>query len=209
MEKMTLIEQAVKRQEYFKQDCDKYVDKKHCNYTIFCAIYEDNTMETSKSPTILDGAVECLMIHHWVELKITNWYPWFSLEYINEKGVVTRGVLENGYTINLCKGWNFFENMDIRLERYGEKIYESSYNTKTPFEEKMKYVWSVFCKCVLCETTEEAKLIGKIAKNEMEILDLKQQLTEKEYCEKIHKKEIEMYRNLLEELKSILDNYNH
>ena len=202
---MEIIDLAKSRQERFQNECDRTPDRKHYNYTIFAAIYEDDSMETSTSPDILEDAEKCILIHNWVELKVTNWYPWFRLEYINEKKTVTLGVLDDGYTINIVGSYSFpiVHNAQIELNRYGEHIY-SPYIFKNSLEERLVSVWDVYCKCKEYKTTKEAQLIGKIAQNEIEILELKRKLSEKEFCEKLHAEKIAMYKQMLKEIEKLL-----
>lgn len=202
---MEIIDLAKSRQERFQNECDRTPDRKHYNYTIFAAIYEDDSMETSISPDILEDAEKCILIHNWVELKVTNWYPWFRLEYINEKKNVTLGVLEDGYTINVvgAYSWPLDYNPPIELNRYGEHIY-TPWISGYSLAERLVSVWDMYCRCKEYKTIKEAQLIGKIARSEIEILELKRKLSEKEFCEKLHAEKIAMYKQMLKKIEELL-----
>ena len=69
--------------------------------TLYVSIDEHDFVDCSTTPHILSQARKCILIHSRKVLAVSNWYTWYKVEYIDEEGCVTDGMLGNGFRTKL------------------------------------------------------------------------------------------------------------
>ena len=113
-----------------KDENNFYVD------TLYVAIDRYKFVTCSTTPHILSEATQCLLIHRRKTLAVTNWYSWYKVEYIDEEGAVTEGILKKGFILDI-DACGSFSNQVMEL-RYKDKVLYYCY---TPWEANLQHVW--------------------------------------------------------------------
>ena len=115
MNRVDFIELATYCIKRYKESFD--ADDKDNVYvdTLYVAIDKHNHLICSTTPHVLNDACECLLIHRRRALAVTNSYYWYKIEYIDEEGAVTDGVLKKGFSLWTGAGGSF-SNQIIQLQ---------------------------------------------------------------------------------------------
>lgn len=169
--------------------------------TCFVGINEEGKLLISQTPHILKNAVEVLLIHEYLTCGITNYYRFYSVEYINFKGEVSQGMLDNGYTMTI--DWTgSWKNQTMYLRKDNETVYFC----KRPWEQTLQKFWNVYKACLNCKTISEAVVIGKLALQDDKIDKLMAENKELNYMKILLATEVEQYKNILNDIKKQLQN---
>lgn len=102
--------------KYCQAEYKASLDGKNNKYskTIFVAIKEDNNILVSTTPHILAQAKKCILIHERSCLAISNWYSWYMVQFINEKGEVFVNRIDEEFELYTVAAGGF-ANQELRL----------------------------------------------------------------------------------------------
>ena len=168
--------------------------------TLYAAITKDNQVLTSSTPHILRNANKCILIHQRSKLALSNWYSWYKIEYINEEGCVFDIELGNGFTLDIM-AWGSYANQVMSLDYEGEHIYWC----KRPWTDKLPKVWEMYTKVKDLKTKGEIALIAELFRKDETILKLEKEKEDFKYKEELLKQERDQYKDLLDEIKEMVE----
>ena len=168
--------------------------------TLYVAILEDNQVLCSRTPHVLKNAEKCLLIHQHSKLAISNYYSWYNVEFIDEKGCVFDGNLGNGFKLDVCP-LNQFSNQMMRL------LYNQSelFWCEPPFEAHIAKVWELYTRLKDIQTMREICLIAELYRKDEKILELEKEVKDFSYTNQLLKQERDQYKELLDEIKEMVD----
>lgn len=172
---------------------ERYVD------TLFVAISKNNEVLCSKTSHILGDANKCILIHHKKQIAVTNWYDWYNMEYINEKGCVFDGNLTDGFSIEIT--WqNSFADQRMRLWYNGRIIF----SCRRPWENNMAKIWELYIRLKNIESDKEKKLVADLFKKDEKILELEKQNADLKFSNYLLEQERDQYKDLLEKIRDMI-----
>jgi predicted CopG family antitoxin len=169
--------------------------------TLYVSIDKDNNLICSTTPHVLNEANECLLIHRRSALAVTNSYYWYKIEYIDEDGAVTDGVLKNGFSLWTGASGSF-SNQIIQLQDEKRVLY----NCFTPFETNLQHLWDAYCRLKKAKSDAEIDLINELIEKDEKILDLMREVEGFKFSNYILEKERNQYKKLLNEIRDIVKN---
>ena len=194
---------------YCKQAIEqKWLGSGYSKYEIlYVSIREDDSIKMSQTPHILKKTKQCILIHSWQQLAVTNSYDNYYLQCINQNGEVLLNKLDDDYSVYIypstSKCW-----ARISLTRNSSKIYESDIwlNGEKILSQRFSYVWYLYKRSRKeCNTLEESKLLGKLAQTEQTVKELESKLVDHSVREQLLMAEVLQYRLLLDEIKRLVD----
>lgn len=174
---------------------DVYVD------TLYVAIDEYNNVTCSTTRHILSEAEQCLLIHRRKTLAFTNYYYWYRIEYIDEEGAVTDGILKKGFSISI-DAIGGYSNQVMQLH-YKDKVL---YSCDAPFETNLQHLWDAYRRFKKAKSDEAIDLIAELIEKDETILDLMRENEGFKFSNYILEKERNQYKRLLNEIKEIVRN---
>ena len=167
--------------------------------TLYVAIDKDGCLTCSKTPHVLNDAYECLLIHRRSSLAITNSYYWYKIEYIDEEGAVTDGVLKKGFFLWTGASGSF-SNQIIELQDDKRVLYHCF----CPFETNLQHLWDAYRRLKEAKSDAEIDLISELIEKNEKILDLMRENEGFKFSNYILEKERNQYKKLLNEIKDIV-----
>lgn len=173
--------------------CEKYVG------TLYVSIDEFNYTECSTTPHILSQARKCILIHSKKTLAISNWYTWYKVEFIDEEGAVTDGLLGKGFRLYANYSGSF-ANQRLFLCYNDLEIY----SCPTPFEDKMQKVWDVYLKAKKMSSQEARELMADLIYKDETILELEGQIADLKFTNILLEKQKKQYRGLLKQIEEMV-----
>lgn len=66
---------------------------------LYVSIREDDSIKMSQTPHILKEAKQCILIHSWQQLAVTNSYDNYYLQCVNQNGEVLLNKLDDDYSV--------------------------------------------------------------------------------------------------------------
>lgn len=168
--------------------------------TLYVAILEDNSVLCSRTPHVLKNAVKCLLIHQRSELAISNYYLWYNIEFIDDKGCVFDGNLGNGFKLEVS-AWGQFSNQMMSLLYNQSSLYWCS----PPFEDHITKVWEIYTRLKDIPTEKEINLIANLFRKDDEILELEKKVEDFTFTNQLLKQERDQYKELLDEIKEMVE----
>ncbi|MDD3667637.1 MAG: hypothetical protein PHY75_02660 [Bacteroidales bacterium] len=196
MEGIKLIEMAKYCQEKYKADFSDSKKSKYVN-TLFAAIYADNSIKCSYTPHILQNATKCILIHK----KLSNWYSWYHVEYIDSDGAVLEGNLGNGYRLSIAACCTY-DNQIMSLYKDDYEVTEC----RPPFEDHLQSIWHLYNRCQECSSISEIKLLSRLYNKELDTSILTQKIEDLNLTNKLLEQERDQYKDLLERIKALVEN---
>jgi len=169
--------------------------------TLYVSIDNYNNLTCSTTPHVLNEACECLLIHRRRALAVTNSYYWYKIEYIDEEGAVTDGILKKGFSLWTGAGGSF-SNQIIQLQ-YQQRIL---YTCFCPFETNLQHLWDAYCRFKKAKSDAEIELIDELIEKDEKILDLMREVEGFKFSNYILEKERNQYKKLLNEIRDIVKN---
>ena len=169
--------------------------------TLYVSIDNYNNLACSTTPHVLNEACECLLIHRRRALAVTNSYYWYKIEYIDEEGAVTDGILKKGFSLWTGAGGSF-SNQIIQLQ-YQQRIL---YTCFCPFETNLQHLWDAYCRFKKAKSDAEIELIDELIEKDEKILDLMREVEGFKFSNYILEKERNQYKKLLNEIRDIVRN---
>lgn len=180
--------------ENFKDSLD--TERERYLQTLYVAISESNKVYCSTTPHILNRADKCILIHSRKALAQTNWYTWYKLDYINEEGLVTEGIIEEGFRI--YSDWiGSWSNMMIYLMYEDLEIY----SCETPFADKMQTMWNYFLRVKEMLSNASIDLIAEMIEKDKRILELKDNIANLKFDNYILERQLKQHKWLVREIK--------
>ena len=188
-----IAESCVKK---YQEGLDKNV--KHLQ-TLYVAISKDDDVTCSLTPSILKDAYRCILIHKCNSSVYPNVY---CINYISEKGGVTNGFIDKGYSISIEPDFNVQPPYPFYLLILENSNYGISFTFKRPFEDKLQKLWNIYCKVKDAKSKEELILLKKIIENEKKQSEIKAELDSAYHLlDELNSK----YRKLLDDIKSLVE----
>lgn len=160
-----------------------------------------NNLTCSTTPHVLNEACECLLIHRRCALAVTNSYYWYKIEYIDEEGAVTDGVLKKGFSLWTGAGGSY-SNQIIQLQDEKRVLY----TCYCPFETNLQHLWDAYCRLKKAKSDAEIELINELIEKDEKILDLMREVEGFKFSNYILEKELNQYKKLLNEIRDIVRN---
>jgi len=168
--------------------------------TLYVSIDEHDFVDCSTTPHILSQATKCILIHSRQALAITNWYTWYKVEYIDEEGNVTYGMLGNGFRLS-----SHFRQ-DYRDQRLNETTL--IYSVPAPFEDKMQKVWDVYLRAKRAKSQAALELMAELIEKDETILELEGEIANLKFTNILLEKQKKQYRGLLRQIREMVDELN-
>lgn len=177
-----------------EDECEKYVG------TLYVSIDEHDFVDCSTTPHILSQARKCILIHSRKSLAVSNWYTWYKVEYIDEEGCVTDGMLGNGFRL-YSNYRGSFSNQVLILYHNDLEIY----SCPAPFEDKMQKVWDIYLKARKMNSQEARELMADLIYKDETILELEGQIADLKFSNILLEKQKKQYRGLLKQIKEMVE----
>lgn len=169
--------------------------------TLYVSIDSNNEVLCSRTPHILSHAEQCILIHSKRELAVTNWYDWYSVDYINEDGCVLGKNLGNGFKLETLAGGSY-SNQIMQLSSEKRVIF----TCRPPYENQMQKVWNIYRRAKKCESEQSIELLAEIIDKEENNLNLEKEILDLKFSNYILEKQNKQYKQLLKEIKELVEN---
>lgn len=171
--------------------------------TLYVSIDEHNFVDCSTTPHILSQATKCILIHSRQALAITRWYTWYKVEYIDEEGSVTDGMLGNGFRLYSTNRGSFLDQV---LILYHDDL--EIYSCPAPFEDKMQKVWDVYLRARKMNSQAARELMAELIEKDETILELEGEIANLKFTNILLEKQKKQYRGLLRQIREMVDELN-
>lgn len=171
--------------------------------TLYASIDKNNELLISETPDILkeEGVCQCIMIHRHERKEVSNWYSWYTVQFIDMDSRVLTDKLDERFKLHV-NYVNHFWNQWMYLIFDGKCIF----SLKWPNKDKLQDVWNLYLKCKECKTEREVQLLGDLAKKDMSIFSLTSEVANLNYTAELLKQERDQYKSLLDEIKNLIHN---
>lgn len=188
--------------KYCQAEYKASLDGKNNKYskTIFVAIKEDNNILVSTTPHILAQAKKCILIHERSCLAITNWYSWYMVQFINEKGEVFVNRIDEEFELYTVAAGGF-DNQELRLSANQVDFFSH----RAPFENCIQSLWNLYIRLKKANTQTERKLIASLFKSNQKVLELEKLNQDFKYKTQLLECEKNMYKEMLDSIKELLN----
>lgn len=177
-----------------KSENDYYVG------TLFIAITEEGVL-TSRTPHILSKAQQYILIHERRTLAVSNYYSWYSIEFIDSNGCVSDGKLDDEFFISIIP-FNGFGNQILELAANGQTYYRC----KGPWESHIVKVWKLYLRLKDAKTERERILIADLFAKDEQILEMEKTIEDFKFTNRLLEQERNQYKSLLNEIKELVTN---
>lgn len=169
--------------------------------TRFASIDSKGKVLISETPEILlkEDVQQCVLVHEHSRKEVSNWYSWYTIEFIDNDKCVHREKLNERFKL-FVNYHQQFNNQWIHLYSGDQCIYEC----KWPNDGCLQKIWNLYQKCQLIETNKEAKVVGELLMMDDLVLSLKQDLANVKYSNLLLTKERDQYKSLLDEIKEMV-----
>lgn len=181
--------------ESLNPEYQKYIE------TLYVSISSENEVICSTTPHCLSNAEKCLLIHVKSQLEFTNWYRWYTVEYINEEGAVTDGQLDGGFRLSSTWRGNY-RNMVLNLFYYKDPPV-LIYSCPEPFFDKMQKVWDLYRKVKKIKSEAELEFISKIISQDEKIIELEKNIEDLKFTNLLLENQKNQYEDLLKEIEEL------
>lgn len=207
MEKVNFIEIAKVCQEQSRVNhtvwrnmtrYEEYVD------TLFVSISEENIVTCSCISNVLENAKQCILIHSYKKLAEYVRYTWYDIDYIDPMGNVWHNRLDANHKLYVDKS-RCYANQVMYLRRDDDNS-SILYSCDTPWNDKMQTVWNVYMKIRDC-SLQEAKMVASLAMKDNKIALQAKRLKELEATKLYLEQEVAVYKSMLDDIKSLLENH--
>lgn len=207
MEKVNFIEIAKVCQEQSRVNhtvwrnmtrYEEYVD------TLFVSISEENIVTCSCISNVLENAKQCILIHSYKKLAEYVRYTWYDIDYIDPMGNVWHNRLDANHKLYVDKS-RCYANQVMYLRRDDDNS-SILYSCDTPWNDKMQTVWNVYMKIRDC-SLQEAKMVASLAMKDNKIALQAKRLKELEATKVYLEQEVAVYKSMLDDIKSLLENH--
>ena len=168
--------------------------------TLYVAIDRCGFLTCSTTPHVLHEASECLLIHRRRSLAVTNSYDWYKIEYIDEEGAVTDGVLKKEFRLWTGASGSY-SNQIIQLQNENRILY----TCYCPFETNLQHLWDAYGRFRKAKSDAEIELLDELIEKDEKILDLMREVEGFKFSNYILKKERNQYKKLLNEIKEMVE----
>lgn len=175
----------------------------------YVAIDEDDNLFVSATPHILKNAKKCILIHDMEYLAVTLTYPCYSVQILNDDGIVANNDLGDGFQIGITSGsYNYGSEMYIQ---YQDKYL---FRTRADFEGKNYHrwenvlpdIWKLYLRLKKeCANVHEMEMLCNLVKKDNEIVDLNEKLDQERYRNQQKDLQIQAYRSVLDEIKNMVE----
>lgn len=190
------------------EDKCKASDRRWGYGILYATVNENEELVTSKTPHILSSGRTCIIIHSWDQLAETIAYDTYHVHVIRENGEVSDGKLDSNFSIKI-EAARFNTPARINLYHNCTKVYSdyiSPWQKGHDCEDLMRFIYTLYAKCKSqCETTLECKMLCKLAEQEKTVEALNERLSEYSFKETLLQKELDSYKNLLDQVKSLIE----
>lgn len=181
------------------------VDGERYGETLFVSIEDGDALRYSTTPHILCNARQCILVHYWSALAVTNWYSWYQVEFIDSDGCVHGSKLDENFKMSVSS-WGTYSNQIMSLSYAGEDLYWFKWNHWDYDKEKFSKAWELYLRLKDIKTVSEIKLIAELYRKDDKILELEQKNEDLKFSNILLKQEKEQYQELLDEIKEIVEN---
>ena len=176
--------------------------RKYYKDTTYIAIFEDNQILDSTKPSILIGASQCIIIHHWVE-KITNEFDRFDFEFISKDGGVHHNCIDDDFLLHVV--WiNNWSNLKLRLSTNAHHVYYEFPLKSMSVVTGIKKMWHLYKRLKEAKTMEERMLIAKMYQQDEKILQQEKEIDGFKFVNALIEKDRDMYKGILDDIKQLL-----
>ncbi len=184
-----------------------YEEKQYCRYVdkpLFISLQDDGAIRTSISPDILKEATSGFVILQYEQKEISNYYGWSKAFTIDSEGNVHHGI--NFY------GWSIYFYNELSYSRQRMELVRNGNQTGLTFDEDFTFgwdkavhkLWNYIQACANCQSDKERLFILEHLKDNDEITSLKEENIGLEFENDLLKKERELYKGVLDEIKALL-----
>lgn len=167
--------------------------------TLYVSI-ENDIVKCSTTPHLLSQADKCILIHSKKQQAVTNWYTWYYVEYIDDEGAVTDGMLGNGFRLYTDRRGSY-DNQRIFLCHNGFELY----SCPAPFEDKMQKVWNLYLRARRIQSQEAFELMADLIERDETILELEGEIANLKFTNILLEKQKKQYRSLLKKIEEMVD----
>ena len=184
-----LAEYCVKRaKENSAPNIKKYVK------TLYISISEDNNVKLSTTPHVLQGTYQCILMHEYSQIPISNIYYWYEIEYINSEGCVLTSDLGDGFNLVSYKHKHSSSSIILRFQ---DKYLYSNYD--------FRRVWELYTKIKDIPLESERELIISLYYKDEHVLNLEKQIEDFKFTNHLLEQERDQYKDMLDEIKDLVN----
>ena len=169
--------------------------------TLYVSISEDNQVSCSITPHVLRNASKCILIHERSTCAATNYYSWYKVQYINGNGCVFDECFGDGYTLKTAI-YGSYLNRKIEF-RLNDMVL---YSFWAPFEDKIAKIWELYQNVKDIKSEREVKMVADMFRKDERLFELGREIDGFKYENHILKLERDQYRDLLDEIKEMVNN---
>ena len=176
--------------------CAKRYKDAHNRYsgTLFVGISGSNKVQCSTTPHILQNAYQCILIHGRLDgLRDTFYY----VEIIKEDGTVKGSFLDDVFNLRAESGRNLW----LKLF-YNNTCF---YSLSGAFDKNMPKIWELYTKIRYLKTYSEQQVVRDLFDKDEKIFELESQIEDLNYKDQLLKQERDQYKNMLDEIKSMVE----
>lgn len=175
------------------------------NQSLYIAIDEEGDCKVSMCSNILAEAHEAILILVHDVVAYTNSYFWYRVYYINKDGEVTIDFKNNKFKISsYCSGKYIDQNIGLYYNDTKINSFEINHTTWTY---EFKKLWESYKIAKNCSTLEDMRLAISLYYRNLLLAEYSEKIDVLQLHEKLLEYQIKKYRDMLDELRDILDNY--
>lgn len=180
--------------------------------TYYAAIFDDDSITVSTTPHILKNAKKCILIHDMSYLAVTQTYNCYSVQILNNDGVVTENDLGNDFGIGITSGrFNYAPEMyiDYQNKQLFRTRYDFNGKNWLGWGKILPDIWKLYLRLKNeCANYHEMEMLCDIVKKDNEIVDLNEKLDQEKYRNQQKDLHIQAYKSFLNEIKNIVEQHH-
>lgn len=206
MDKIDFVKLAKEIVLEFKEEYDKKEGCEFFGYQLYVSVLENGNIETSTRPEVLRKGNECIIIMTHRDLAITNYYLWYVIKHIDEKGNVHNGYSVEGWNIKIS-AYGSYSNQRISLSKDNEELYdEVQGDWNNPWDVPLHNLWSFYQIVRKCSSKAEIMYVSENYHLKEKINELNDKISGLEFVKKKLEMEKKQYKSLLKEIKELVEN---
>lgn len=192
--------------EDFKHSLQGKIDDIFCDLTLYIAIDAEDNVKVSMCSNIMDEAYEGIVILVHDVVAYTNSYWWYKVYYIKNNGEVIQNYQYKNFSITSnCPGKYIDQYVTLFYDKVS--IYSFLINHSTWVDE-FKKLWEAFKIAKRFKTPDEIRLSVALYHDGIIFKESTEKNNELQEREKLLEYHIKEYRDILGQLKGLLNDYN-
>lgn len=197
--KIDFVELGKYCQKEYKDSLEGNESNHYCR-TLFVAIQNNNNVLVSITPHILSQASKCILIHERRSKAVSNWYSWYSVQFINELGEIFDSRIDNEFELSIS-AIGSFSNQQMSLSA-NHRVY---YSSGGPWESCIQSFWDLYIRLKGVKSNTERELVSSLFVKDNKILELEKSLSDFSFKTRLLENEKNQYKQLLDNIKEMIE----